>query len=124
MNREIKFRAFIDGEMIQADALAFEQYEPLSMQLAKCPTLMQYTGLKDKNGVEIYEGDIMKPVTNYLYKFGNQGAVEYEPDYGGYIVIGEWSKNQHHENLTCDIAIECEVIGNIHQNPELLTPNQ
>lgn len=120
MNRAIKFRAFIDGEMIDADALAFEEYLPVSMLLTNCENIMQFTGLHDKNGKEIYEGDILKPITNYLYKFGNYGQIEYEADYGGYICIGEYSKNQHHERLGCDLAFECEIIGNIHQNPDLL----
>lgn len=80
----------------------------------------QYTGLKDKNGVEVYEGDILKPTTNYIYKFGNYGSIKYEEDYGGFICIGEYSKNQHHQLLTCDLAFECEVIGNIYENTELL----
>ena len=57
--REIKFRLFKDGEMLGADVLAFEEYGLLQDQLAGEPSLMQYTGLKDKNGKEIYEGDIV-----------------------------------------------------------------
>jgi hypothetical protein len=48
------------------------------------------------------------------------GVVRYEPDYGGYILEFEWSKNQHHELLNCDVAFESEHLGNIYQNPELL----
>src|ERR1700749_3590621 len=57
MKREIKFRAFIDGEMIDGDSLAFEEYAPISKLLTNCENIMQYTGLKDKNGVQIFEGD-------------------------------------------------------------------
>jgi hypothetical protein len=67
--------------------------------------LMQYTGLKDKNGVEIYEGDILKA------PYFQTAAVEY-------MESGFWCKQGKHNmlpNLT-----DAEVIGNIYENPELL----
>ena len=76
--------------------------------------LMQYTGLKDKNGKEIYEGDILLyPNTGYdpsrgdnpneLSKVIFKDGGFYADDYGVY-----------------EIDLECEVIGNIYENPELL----
>lgn len=66
--------------------------------------LMQYTGLHDKNGKEIYEGDILKA------SWGYQGEVKFD-----------WFI---YANLECTIADDVEVIGNIYENPELLKENE
>lgn len=84
------------------------------------PILMQYTGLKDKNGVEIFEGDVVRSQTpNYeeLTIWFNSYKAQFEGRYEG--VDPETGINYKHymygEGLT-----ECEVIGNIYENPELL----
>jgi uncharacterized phage protein (TIGR01671 family) len=68
--------------------------------------LMQYTGLKDKNGVEIYEGDIVR----FLDIDGVDSVTEVEFREGGFYPFApdfiHW----------CNV----EVIGNIYENPELL----
>ena len=83
--------------------------------------LMQYTGLKDKNGVEIYEGDVVK----YQKTFPNSGnpitkiyqyEIKWYEDldiYGGSDLLNGVGFRNVHSNL--------EVIGNIYENPELLT---
>ena len=46
--------------------------------------------------------------------------IKYETDRGSFIIEWKWDKNQHSHDLTCDSAMECRVIGNIFENPELL----
>lgn len=88
-------------------------------------TVGQYTGLLDRNKKKIFEGDILKiqlPMGGFWgdVKQEKIGVVEYESDYGGFIVKWEYSKNQHHENLGCDIAFDGEIIGNIFENKSIL----
>lgn len=73
--------------------------------------IMQYTGLLDKNGSEIYEGDIVKcadEIGIVLY-FGANFQVNWDPvsTYATYLFL---------------CAKDSEIIGNIYENPELLKP--
>ena len=86
-------------------------------------TVGQYTGLTDKNGKKIFEGDIVRtsiPLSTDKYKNGVVMFGEYETMYHsgfiGFYVDWDFSQN---------LAVYCkmndiEVIGNIHDNPELL----
>jgi len=82
--------------------------------------LMQYTGLKDKNGKEIYEGDIV-----HLGAYNNcqkkwlptyKCEVKFTLEHGGYAVSTPYTDN-HFNDFE---AKYCEIIGNIYENPGLL----
>ena len=75
--------------------------------------VMQFTGLHDKNGKEIYEDDIVKD------KYHSIGTVQYALNIGGFI------SRIDKEDSVLEIQLdqrrnEFEVIGNIYENPELL----
>lgn len=78
-----------------------------------CGVIEQYTGLKDKNGTEIYEGDVVKVEGDgeiYRVKWIRSGF-DLEPRYNSphYPVLGN-----------VELRRKIEVIGNIHENPGLL----
>lgn len=73
--------------------------------------LMQSTGLADKNGKEIFEGDILDSEDGFL-----AGIVELRQDLG--MFVSTLIKYNNFERL-CSIANSREIIGNIHTNPEL-----
>lgn len=135
MNREIKFRAWCESnkEMYYPDNIYefhidnnsvgfypnYDKEEHFSFNTIpseheKQIIVMQYTGLKDKNGKEIYEGDILN--------FGNNNYVQVIFDNGSFNVFDEplgWDFDSDIIPIKTDFRY-CEVIGNICENPELL----
>lgn len=118
MKNQIKCRAMHLGVMLYSDRTGkADQYKQVAHLLSIINpdnNPMFFTGLLDVNGKEIYDGDVLAPTDGKEWRFGDKGTVRYETELGGFIVEGKYNKNQHHELLTCDLVLECKVVGNIH----------
>lgn len=75
----------------------------------------QYTGLKDMNGVEIYEGDICD-----CKEFECCGKAQWSEDQASFFFLVLLEDGSFEEERFSDYVDKLEVIGNIHENPELL----
>lgn len=134
MNREIKFRAWIKANKRIENCVGVNPWH-----IHDCDRvywkhdeveLMQYTGLKDKNGKDIYESDIIKNEDRYhkvigIIKFGK--VPDHNRDEGGhqgfYIEWQDKNSNRWSEWWRCDLNYwrdKIEVISNLFENPELL----
>lgn len=133
MDREIKFRAF--GQKAQTKIMfdvkkldfvakiivvADLETNPCYLKMDEA-ILMQYTGKDDKNGKEIYEGDVIK------YHHGEDiGIVKFGKfishdryDCGETEMLGYYVQDRYGRQDTL-AEVVCEIIGNIYENPELL----
>ncbi len=134
--REIKFRAWNvetkemfpvsdlnfwvdrDGKNGFAIGIRFEdEIDPLFGDPTTECIPMQYTGLKDKNGKEIYEGDIVHDSTD---SFNRNGLISWQRAGFWYEPIVPEGMTQFGGYLYQDDLSTVEVIGNIHENPELI----
>ena len=134
--REIKFRVWCKEyeQFIQFNKMRFledgslwyvqgvdeneEEINPPYFENQNDWELMQYTGLKDKNGVEIYEGDFLMAGDAYL------GVIEYHSTRAQFIGknIGETFPEDEYDTLYTKNGRfnSAKVIGNIYENPKLL----
>lgn len=132
--RELKFRAWDKSRKtmgfkyadfsVKNGVLVAENYGP-DGNIQQLP-IMQFTGLRDCNGVDVYEGDV---VTRDDYPFVSEGLVNYR----GEVYFDEnalvWAVAMHVisdrvRGAACGFSLnehdDYRVIGNIHENPELL----
>ena len=144
MNREIKFRGksideWVYGMLCKVNEGDTEHGEPIKYKIqteekeygeyVNCfitdeNTIGQYTGLHDKNGKEIYEGDIVL-LDCYYYEepaFDGEFKVIYDNINGMWLLVDLENKDRGFAfgEIRSYYKAEIEVIGNIYDNPELL----
>lgn len=105
--KELKFRAW-DGKKMIDDVIPASETSIIELfeyewKETEVKTVEQYTGLKDKNGKEIFEGDLV------AYEKDNIASVRFE--YGGFYPFVE-----PYNDFGCPSGKEVEVIGNIHES--------
>lgn len=120
-NRVIKFRAWNNSKAVQS-MLYWSHLKQVPFQELgqKHLVLMQFTGLHDKNGKEIYEGDV---ITCYaiqreihdVIEHGTKVVVKYQDGY--FYPFG------YNAGWRSEVA-DMEVLGNIYENPELINPQK
>lgn len=128
MNREIKFRAWYQNKIhyniekhhiehhamsgFSGDVWDFKDWLTYS-------EVTQYTGLKDKNGKEIYEGDVIHFKDDFDDLFG---IIKFNEDwmYFGIEIISNDRLNGESYQIVKSMSPYIEIIGNSYENPELL----
>lgn len=126
--RQLKFRAWLKEKQLMIDVcemtflydevhtVSDEHYNFYASDEIK---LMQFTGLKDKHGEEIFEGDI---VEFHDKDQSYQGIVTYDKEFGEFTLVERDGFDYSFEYLSvwyCDLS-SLEVIGNKYEDPELL----
>lgn len=134
--REILFRGkplgnlhgkFIYGSLgvIDTDLCAIYhcfEFNDDEMQLVDIDTVGQFIGLTDKNGKKIFEGDIIKQINSYD-KLVMTGVVRFSKSSQfviSHTYTGKENCYKRGKKKAFAIKINCEIIGNIYDNPELL----
>jgi hypothetical protein len=121
MNREIKFRIYyeLNNEIlyhnIQMKLEKQRVHIPIVSTKGKILEVVQYTGLKDKNGKEIYDGDILDCEDRICKVVWHNQAGQWDSDFIKYKGV---LKSNGIDNVS--FKYRAVVIGNIYENPELL----
>ena len=117
MKREIKFRGKTPkGKWFFGNFRKLENYCYVGDEVEHyCieETIEQYTGLKDKNGIDIFEGDILKTATD------KPMIVGWSDKFASFVLNRSGWVFSHWFGESCNPE-DCEVIGNKYDNPELL----
>lgn len=112
MNRVIKFRAWDGNEMIKMPLTSIYGLSRFFGFIPEKAPIMQFTGLTDKNGKEIYEGDVVKTV--WVSNDPADEMIEVSE------VVYKDGAFYTDEYLLSETNEATEIIGNIYENPELL----
>ena len=132
MAREIKFRAknVMNGEWVCGDLVHYNHsHTHISIAEKECKeqyfvhpeTVCQFIGIKDNRGREIYEGDILEYYNDITKKSHVSGHVVYDEYKAAFNIVNP-EDGRHLYIMPTDDGIEphLNIIGNIHDNPELL----
>ena len=126
--REIKFRAWDSAKKIMRSVVNIYTHSHSVFvlvreaaggppELIRTECLMQYIGAKDKNGVEIYEGDVIRHPTG---KYGPDFVIQWSPILCGFTAV-QVESGHPSPQLNQGTMCHFEVIGNIYENPELVS---
>jgi uncharacterized phage protein (TIGR01671 family) len=126
MNREIKFRYWDGDEMIKWDDFFFSDMSAVTdysgdFSYIEQDKLKQFTGRTDKNGTEIYEGDILSDRWKVEVYKNDEGTFmvkfHVNPEINRPISLKKYLLGRENAGT---LERDCEIIGNIFENPELI----